>query len=127
MKSNLYLSIAGLSGALCVGLGAFGAHAMHDFLVETNHLDTFKTASDYHMYHTLLLVFISLIITKDNRKLVRLTYALCGIGILVFSGSLYILCLTNTPWLGAITPIGGLLLISSWLLIGYYGLRALKN
>lgn len=114
---KLILSIASISGALAVGLGAFGAHALKAKLEATDRLSTYQTAVQYHFYHTIALLAIGILMYKmESNWLNYSAYMMTG-GILIFSGSLYTLCLTNMRWLGAITPIGGLLFILGWLFL----------
>lgn len=98
-------------------IGAFGAHALRATLESSGRLDTFETAVKYQFYHTLALLAIGLLMFRISDKL--LDYAGISMigGILIFSGSLYILCMTGIRWLGAITPIGGLLMIAGWVLL----------
>lgn len=112
-----FLLIASISGALSVAIGAFGAHGMRAFLEANNRFDTFETAVRYQFYHTFLLLIIGLLMTQFQTKTMEWAGWLCFSGILIFSGSLYILCATGIKWLGAITPIGGLMFIASWLLL----------
>ena len=101
---------------LAVLLGAFGAHAIKPFLSE-QHIQTWKTASDYHFYHALGL--ISFGIWGERRNLDKLAIAaatLLIIGIIFFSGSLYLLAITGINKLGMITPIGGMMFILGWML-----------
>lgn len=102
--------------ALAVILGAFGAHGLEEILIENQRLDTYETAVKYHFYHALGLILIGTIAgyIKDNMNLV---FYFMIFGVLIFSGSLYTLSITNIKWLGAITPIGGLLFISAWILL----------
>ena len=117
MTSKIILSIASVSGALAVGLGAFGAHALKAKLEGSNLLSTYQTAVQYHFYHTLLIIALGLVMYKiDNQWLSYSAYTTIA-GILLFSGSLYALCLTNVRWLGAITPIGGLCFILGWVFL----------
>jgi len=102
--------ITALLGATGVALGAFGAHGLQNLLLEYGRLDTWETAVFYHIVHTIVLLI--LVCIKPWRQMAWLMMAT---GVLIFSGSLYILCLTNITWLGAITPIGGVLLIIGWL------------
>ena len=114
---KLFLIFSSVSGILSVSLGAFGAHALKDKLTKDGTLDTFQTAVQYQFYHTLALLAIAILFSKYQSQ--WLTYAGYSMtfGILIFSGSLYILCFTGMKWLGAITPIGGLLLILGWLFV----------
>ena len=117
MTPKLILSIASVSGMLAVGIGAFGAHALKNKLEASNLISTYQTAVQYHFYHTLLLLALGLVMYKiESPMLNYATYATVS-GIILFSGSLYALCMTNVRWLGAITPIGGLCFILGWLFL----------
>jgi len=119
MKANTkkFLGIAAIFGALAVGLGAFGAHALKAHLLANNRLDTYQTAVFYHFIHTLVLLVLCVFIELfDNPWLNRAAWLFIT-GILIFSGSLYILCLTGITVLGAITPIGGVLFIAGWVFL----------
>lgn len=111
------IKYAAVSGALVVAIGAFGAHGLKEFLIETQRLETFETAVKYHFYHTLALLFIGLFNNRYNSKWLNYAAISMVFGIIIFSGSLYILCLTQASWLGVITPIGGLFFITGWLLL----------
>ena len=120
MKGTQILQLAGISGALAVGLGAFGAHSLEELLIQTNRLETFQTAVHYHFYHTLALLGIGILSTlKPEWKGLGFSAWCMILGILIFSGSLYILCLTGLTWLGGITPLGGLAFILGWMNIFY--------
>lgn len=110
------LLIAGaLNGALAVMLGAFGAHGLRD-RVSADLLRTWATASEYHFYHALALLLVGLLIKafgETGTALVTAGWVLFA-GMLVFSGSLYVLVLTGQRWLGAVTPLGGTALIVGW-------------
>lgn len=113
-QRNLPLAIAGLLGALAVAMGAFGAHAFKPKLLELDTLEVWKTAVAYQMWHALLLALIA----HGSNQLLKNILCNCLIsGILFFSGSLYWLALDGPSWLGPVTPIGGLLLIISWVLL----------
>jgi uncharacterized membrane protein YgdD (TMEM256/DUF423 family) len=109
------LTVAAISGAIVVGLGAFGAHGLEPLLAKNQRLDTFDTAVQYHMFHTLALLAMSLIDIK-KRRTIALLFTL---GIVIFSGSLYVLSITNISIMGAITPIGGVLFITGWIFLAY--------
>jgi uncharacterized membrane protein YgdD (TMEM256/DUF423 family) len=96
-------------GFLGVSLGAFGAHALSSTLATNGTLAIWNTAVLYHLVHTVAALWAS-----ANNKVATWLW-LSGVG--VFSGSLYILAITNIRWLGAITPIGGLLFLAGWLWI----------
>jgi len=114
---KLFIMIASLSGAVAVGLGAFGAHALKNKLSSNGYLETYQTAVQYHFIHTLALLFIGLIIKQYPSNLLNYSGWAMIIGIILFSGSLYTLSITGIKWLGAITPIGGLAFIIGWVLI----------
>ena len=117
MSNPTILIVASFLAALAVGLGAFGAHALEESL-SPKRLDTWNTAVTYHMWHALALIGLALVSRVFE---IDLTWSLNLIvaGIFIFSGSLYLLCLTDTSWLGAITPIGGICLILGWILAGW--------
>jgi uncharacterized membrane protein YgdD (TMEM256/DUF423 family) len=102
--------------ALAVALGAFGAHGLKSRVGE-DLLAIWETATRYHAWHALGLMLMGVMMqVQDASKAPASVYLLLA-GILVFSGSLYLLVLTDTRWLGAITPIGGLAFIAGWLLL----------
>ena len=116
MTARLLLQFAALFGGLGVAIGAFGAHALHDTLAKAGRLDTFETAVRYQFYHSLALVAIgALWVARPELRSLGTTGWLWMGGILVFSGSLYTLCFTGITKLGAVAPIGGLLLLAGWL------------
>ena len=106
--------------ALSVAIGAFGAHALKEMLQANHRVETFNTGVQYQFYHSLALLIIGGLMFKIPSKF--LAYAAWShmAGILLFSGSLYVLCLTGQARWGAVTPIGGLLFLLGWvfLLIG---------
>ena len=106
-------------------IGAFGAHALAPMLQATNRTDTFETAVKYQMYHTLALLAVGLLLFRVESPALQVAAWAFFIGILIFSGSLYTLCLTGITWLGAITPIGGLALIVGWGALFYAILKSL--
>lgn len=110
------LLFATISGALAVSIGAFGAHGLQKILEATQRVETFETAVKYHFYHTLALLFLGIYMsfTEDKSYLNISAYGFM-LGLIIFSGSLYTLSLTNIKILGAITPIGGLGFIIGWI------------
>jgi uncharacterized membrane protein YgdD (TMEM256/DUF423 family) len=109
---------AGLLGATAIACGAFGAHGLRAILPET-HLAWWKTASDYHIVHALLVLGLALsAASRPASRSLRAAFSLAVFGVSVFSGTLYAMALTDLRWLGAITPIGGTSLIAAWLLAG---------
>ncbi|QCK14398.1 DUF423 domain-containing protein [Mangrovivirga cuniculi] len=109
------LAIAGLSGMIAVGLGAFGAHKLEPILMANETLDTYQTASDYHFYHTFLLIVIGLLSRRIPKKYIKATFLFTLIGMIIFSGSLYIYSLNGIKTFAIITPIGGVSLIIGWI------------
>jgi uncharacterized membrane protein YgdD (TMEM256/DUF423 family) len=103
--------------AAAVALGAFGAHALEDML-SADRLDTWETAVFYHTWNALGVMLIALV-QKQFNSTFKTASLLLLFGIFIFSGSLYILCLTNIGIFGAITPIGGVLLITGWIVFGW--------
>lgn len=117
MSGSLVLKMAGLLGALAVGLGAFGAHGLKS-RVEAGTLDpalleAFKTGVQYHFYHVLALLAVGCAGLLPGRAATVAVVAWL-VGIALFSGSLYLMTLTGARWLGAITPIGGVAFIVGW-------------
>lgn len=103
-------------GALGVAMGAFGAHMLRD-KVEPRMLDVWNTATQYQLWHALAMVAVSLLLTRDggDSTAVRVAGGAFALGVLIFSGSLFVLVLSGKTWLGAITPIGGTSLIVGWI------------
>ncbi len=113
MNNAKMISFSFIHLALAIACGAFGAHKLESLLIQNERLDTFETASEYHFYAAFMLICIGLIAKVFNIDKLSTPYILGYIGSLIFSFSLYLLSITNIRWLGAITPIGGLLLIIS--------------
>ena len=109
MNSALAVRIAALFGFLAVALGAFGAHGLKKSLEAYQTAAIWETAVLYHAIHAVVLLLLA------YRPPVRVQPYLAFLaGILVFSGTLYVLAATNTRWLGAITPIGGVCFLVGW-------------
>ncbi len=114
MKSSDLLIIGSMFMALAVAFGAFGAHVVQDILTP-DRFEVYKTAVEYHFYHAIGLLILGLLTQKAGLSKWFWwsgTSFICGI--LIFSGSLYILTLTDTGWLGAVTPFGGFAFILGW-------------
>ncbi len=115
---NKTILIAGaVTGLLTVMIGAFGAHALQAVLMENGRVDTFETGVKYQAMHAMALLVMGVLSGTFNSKWIGAAAIATALGILIFSGSLYILSVTNVTWLGAITPIGGLSLMAGWLLL----------
>lgn len=121
--AKLFLLLAGLNGFLAVSLGAFAAHGLRARLAP-DLLAVFQTGVQYHMYHALGLMGIGLLAgqlpTAGTLKAAGIAFQL---GILLFSGSLYVLALSGVRWLGAITPIGGVAFLTGWALLAWAAWR----
>lgn len=103
------IRVAAVLGALAVAAGAFGAHGLRD-MVTPERLDVWRTGALYHLVHAVVLLGIA------SRPAPRvLPFALLTAGIVLFSGSLYLLVLLDAGWLGAVTPFGGVAFIAGWL------------
>jgi len=112
-----FFVLASIFGGLSVALGAFGAHALDDRLTEAL-MGTYQTAVQYQFYHALALVAVAYAITRwPGGNMPVIAGWLFVAGILLFSGSLYVLVMTNTSWLGAVTPLGGVAFIIGWALL----------
>ena len=116
--AKLIMIISGISGGLSVILGAFASHGLKN-KISPEMLSVFKTGVDYQFIHTFALALVGLSLISENiEQSLFLTWAsICfGIGIIFFSGSLYLLALTKMKIFGPITPLGGLFFIIGWLL-----------
>ncbi len=112
--AKLFITLSALSGMLAVILGAFGAHGLRNRL-DDYLMGVFETAVQYHFYHSLALLAVGVIALQQPQTLLLKSAGwLFLLGILIFSGSLYVLALSGLKWLGAITPLGGLAFIAGW-------------
>jgi len=122
MTNTTAVRLAALMGFLGVALGAFGAHGLKEILTRHDTVAIWEKAVFYHLIHAVMLFVLA------QRQPVRSGSWLCFfVGIVFFSGSLYLLAVTNARWLGAITPVGGVSSIVGWLWLafrpGFNGLR----
>jgi uncharacterized membrane protein YgdD (TMEM256/DUF423 family) len=110
---------------LAVMSGAFAAHGLKSILGESQ-LAIFETAARYQMYHAFALISVGLVSLHPqfSQRLLKLAAIAFGLGIVLFSGSLYLLALSQIRWLGMITPLGGIAFLAGWLLLV---VAALKN
>lgn len=115
--AKLFLIVGSVLGATGVMIGAFGAHALKNLLESSGRLETFETAVKYQFYHALALILLGILMNQQEHAFYQYSGYSFVFGTLIFSGSLYILCLTGITKFGMITPIGGLLLIIGWLLM----------
>ncbi|WP_321311586.1 DUF423 domain-containing protein [Halarcobacter sp.] len=118
-KVNQFLTIASIMMALAIAIGAFGAHGLKS-IVSSQMLVVYHTGVEYQFYNTLGLFAVSFVIyLKPESKKAIVAAWLILIGMIIFSFSLYLLVILNIPVLGAITPIGGTLMIIGWLTLTY--------
>ncbi|MDX1545902.1 MAG: DUF423 domain-containing protein [Rhodothermales bacterium] len=119
---RLFFVIGAVAAGLGVALGAFGAHGLAG-RVTPERLETFRTGVLYHLVHALALLAVAWAAAQWGTWQVAWAGYLFAAGILIFSGSLYLLVLTDTPWLGAVTPLGGLAFLAGWGLLAWGVLR----
>ncbi len=112
-----FKNVGTLSSALAISLGALGAHKLEPQLLANGTLEAWKTAALYHLVHSVALYFLAALQSRDPDPFARMTMWLWFGGILLFSGSLYGLALTQWPVLGPITPLGGLSFIAGWIIL----------
>lgn len=123
--AKVFIILASLSGMLAVTFGAFGAHALKGRL-DDYALGVFETAVQYHFNHSLALLAVGILaLSQPETALLKSSGWLFFLGILVFSGSLYLLSITGVRWLGAVTPIGGLAFIAGWACLAATGWKLL--
>lgn len=103
---------------LAVALGAFGAHGLRDRVAEEL-ISVFETGARYHMYHALALLITARVAAISTGRAARMAGSLFLAGILLFSGSLYLLAVTGVRWLGAVTPLGGVAFLGGWVALAF--------
>ena len=116
---NLALFLGSFFGLLSIIFGAFGSHLLNEYLISVNRLNPYEVGVKYQFYHSFLLLIVGLISKDIAQKRLKFILIFLVFGIVLFSGSLYILCFTNNPKWGMVTPIGGTLLVISWLILSY--------
>ena len=121
--TNLLITVAAINGLLAVVLGAFMSHSLEE-TISTELLTVFQTGVSYQMYHSLAALAVGVLshIFPKARLLKFSAYSFL-LGIAFFSGSLYLLALTELPMMGMITPIGGIFLIFGWVALFVFGIR----
>ena len=119
--SRAFLLLGIVLAGLAVAAGAFGAHGLEG-RVPPRRLEVFETAVRYQMYHALALLFVGVLAAQGSASAWQLTWAggLFVAGVALFSGSLYLLVLTDTGWLGAVTPLGGVAFLAGWGLLAWH-------
>ena len=122
---RVFIALGALSGCLAVAAGAFAAHALRARL-GPEMVDVFQTGATYQMYHALALVAVGMLLARfssDGSTWLTASGWLFLAGSILFSGSLYLLALSGTTWLGAITPLGGVAFLLAWLALAVGVLR----
>lgn len=128
-QKKLFVTL-GIFGALAVVLGAFGSHSLKALLSEKS-LSTYKIGVQYHFNHLVLLGILAILFSKYDQKEFKTAFIVACFGILLFSGSLYLLAtrsllgIESWTFLGPLTPIGGLCFIASWILL-IIGIKRIK-
>lgn len=121
--ARIFMVTAALLGGLSVALGAFGAHVLKGSL-SVRYLDVYNTAVEYQMIHALLLFSIALCVDKwPTSATIRWSGWAIIAGVVLFSGSLYLMVLLSIPMVGMLTPLGGVALIVGWLLLAVAALQ----
>jgi len=121
MNMKVWIIYGSFLSLLAVVLGAFGAHGLKNVLSQYSK-EIYDTAIFYHFIHSLAIISIAILNTQYDNINLSYSFYLFLFGIIIFSGSLYILAITGIKWLGAITPIGGMLFIFGWgyLIVTFY-------
>jgi uncharacterized membrane protein YgdD (TMEM256/DUF423 family) len=119
---NLWLLIAAINGGLAVAAGAFGAHGLQA-RIDAQALQVFETGARYHMYHALAIGLAALAMRDAAAGPATSAAGFFLAGILLFSGSLYLLALTGVKALGIVTPLGGLCFLVGWGFLAFAALR----
>ncbi|BBW97964.1 DUF423 domain-containing protein [Geobacillus icigianus] len=118
-----FVLLGALNAFLAVALGAFGAHGLEGKIPD-RYLEIWKTAVQYQMFHAAGLLVVGLLLGKaPNVGLIGAAGWVMLAGIVLFSGSLYVLSVTQLKPLGAITPLGGIAFLIAWVMIGYAALK----
>ena len=116
MKIGSLIQLGAVLGGLSVLIGAFGSHGLEQVLENYGRSDTFEIAVKYQFYHSLAILLTAVLLQiYPGNKLLEKAIWFFFIGVIIFSGSLYILSLSGIPTFGAITPFGGVALISGWI------------
>lgn len=119
---NRWVAFGAVNGALAVAAGAFAAHGLKARLAP-DMLAVFDTAARYHLIHALALCLAALAAERLHPAMAKAAATLFAAGIVLFSGSLYLLALTGVRGLGFVTPAGGVALIAGWLALAWSGLK----
>ena len=124
-RSTQFLFLGSIMAGTAVAFGAFGAHALKGML-DVSMLAVFETAVRYQMYHALGLCIVALAIERQPTQQFSAVCWCFSAGIMLFSGSLYVMALTGIQWLGTVTPLGGAAFIAGWSLLAWRTWQAMK-
>ncbi len=125
MNQRIILLVASILGFLSVAIGAFGAHALKPLLESSGKTNTFELAIRYQFFHLLAMLVTGLLINTFPSKKLQYAGLFFFLGILFFSGSLYVLCFTGMGIMGIVTPIGGVFFLLGWAFL-FYGISTKK-
>ena len=113
--AKVFLILGSCFAGLAVAFGAFGAHALKSVLAATNRMETFETGVKYLFYHAIALIVLGLLMQKFDHRLFTVAGYGFTAGIILFSGSLFVLSLTGITKWGAVTPLGGVAFLIGWI------------
>ncbi|MFW9821855.1 MAG: DUF423 domain-containing protein [Candidatus Thorarchaeota archaeon] len=125
-EKNLWLIIGTISAALAVIMGAFGAHILEPIVSEGDFI-TYQKAVRYQMYHSFGLIVVALLSSQGLYKPLKIAGWCFFIGIILFSGSLYLIVFTGLRGFGVITPVGGVAFVLGWISLAFSGFRGNLN
>ena len=121
--NRAFVALGAVLAGLAVAAGAFGAHALRPRL-STESLAVFETAARYQMYHALALLALGILMAQAPGHLADWAGRLFVAGIVLFSGSLYLLAFSGARWLGAVTPLGGVAFLAGWACLAIHAMRS---
>src|SRR6185369_3253192 len=119
MNQKITLLTGAICGGLGVALGAFGAHALKNLLTQNGRIETYELAVRYQFYHAIAILIVGVLMKDFPGSVLKWSALLMFLGVVIFSGSLYVYSLTNIKGFAMITPIGGLLLLIGWVMLAY--------
>ncbi|SAI06443.1 membrane protein [Bordetella ansorpii] len=123
MNDRQLVALAALNMIAAVGAGAFGAHGLRGVLSQ-DLMAVWQTGVLYHLVHALGLFVVALLLARYGSPLLSAAGVAMFVGIVLFCGSLYVLALTGTRWLGAVTPLGGVAFLAAWAMVAWAAWRA---
>lgn len=122
MSGRVFILIGSLAASISVLAGAFGAHSLAEVL--DTRAGVYDTAARYHMYHSLAIILVGLLYRRHRGRMLWIAGWLFVAGVLLFSGSLYILAISGVTSWGAIAPVGGAMFVLAWVMVGVSVWRA---